>query len=679
MDEEFDLQTVPALIWNNVTYKIPNRKIIGCPPLKKQNFTLIENMSGIINRGELVCILGGSGAGKSTMLDILAKRKTYGSIKGKIYHNGKVRKGKLETTVAGYVRQEDFHLGNLTVKQSLKYAADLRCSEMSNKQKEKKVEDILKALNLKHIQNNLVGDKMNRGISGGESRRLTIGMELLNDPSILFLDEPTSGLDYAATLSVIKLLKEIVVKNNTAGILTIHQPSADVFAIFDKCFILGKIPNQFGEQVYFGGVEKMNYYLEKIGFPIPLGDNPADHVLVITNPYANSELVEYDMEEGNIGYSSSSNDNFSDEDNIIDDINSSRFEGDVVEESDSNTTPKDLKGDDEKRRAEMKEQQTRKVIDSWKESEEVKDLQEKIEKSFEYCDNHKDEIKKATKKFKPTSPPYQLTVLIRRYWQQQSNNKAVPLVPVIILLIIGILIGSSFFQVGYDQQDIQNRVSLLFFLILTSFFIAQPFFEFISSRRILTTHERGASLYSSLVYWLSILINIIPLEVLKGLIFVTCVYWTTNLNDDVYRFGNFLLIYSILVVFMVSYSLMLGSVTPSAEAALGFSSIIFSCMTLFNGFLILEDKIPDYWLWLSYINPLRYVFKFSMMNEFRDVDFDCPSNSTCAYEEGKDLLDFYGADNYDLKYIYLLIVICFALFFSSLILFGLRFCKFEKR
>lgn len=166
-----------------------------------------------------MAILGSSGAGKSTLLDVLAKRKTFGKIEGNVLYNGKVLKTRhLATNIAGYVRQEDFHIASLTVKQTLMYAADLRCYLMPERAKREKVHQLINALSLTGAAESQVGNQLKRGISGGEARRLSIGVEMLNDPDILFLDEPTSGLDSSSSSNVITILKKLVRRRNSAAI-----------------------------------------------------------------------------------------------------------------------------------------------------------------------------------------------------------------------------------------------------------------------------------------------------------------------------------------------------------------------------------------------------------------------------------------------------------------------------
>ena len=157
---------------------------------------LLKGIHGIVKPGEVMAIMGSSGAGKTTCLDILAGKNKRGAVTGEILINGKVPTRQLYKRVSGYVDQEDTLMGTLTVYETLLYSALLRLpGKMSRAAKEQRVRETMAELGIEHIANSMIGMPGKRGISGGEKRRVSIALEVVTSPSILFLDEPTSGLD----------------------------------------------------------------------------------------------------------------------------------------------------------------------------------------------------------------------------------------------------------------------------------------------------------------------------------------------------------------------------------------------------------------------------------------------------------------------------------------------------
>eukprot|EP01097_Dermamoeba_algensis_P005210 TRINITY_DN330_c0_g1_i1.p1 TRINITY_DN330_c0_g1~~TRINITY_DN330_c0_g1_i1.p1 ORF type:complete len:637 (+),score=136.07 TRINITY_DN330_c0_g1_i1:247-1911(+) len=221
--------------------------------------------------------MGGSGAGKTTLLNVLAKRTDLSrgsSTTGEVLLNGREYDRALLKKMAGYVMQDDLFFGEMTVKETLNFAARLRLpADWSPLQRKERVEKVAQQLGLEHTLDTIVGNAMKKGISGGERKRLSVACELLAFPRLLFLDEPTSGLDSVTAFYFVKILKSLV-KSGVTVICTIHQPPAKVFFQFDQVLLLDK-----GETVYFGSTKDAVDYFADAGYPCPNLTNPADHFL----------------------------------------------------------------------------------------------------------------------------------------------------------------------------------------------------------------------------------------------------------------------------------------------------------------------------------------------------------------------------------------------------------------
>ncbi|KAG0210871.1 hypothetical protein BGX28_008838 [Mortierella sp. GBA30] len=254
---------------------------------------IIKNISGRLKTGRTCAVMGPSGAGKTTFLSILAGKvaKTDGSIKV----NGKEQTLTLWKKLIGFVPQEDVMLSDLSVREILMHSARMRQPVyMSHNEKRLKVLEVIQFLGLEHIMDNPIGDVETRGISGGERKRVNIGMELVASPSILFLDEPTSGLDSATSLEVCKLLKRIAQDQFLTVAAVVHSPSPHAFNQFDDLVLLG--PG--GRVVYSGPRDEAAQYFESIGYPIPEDESPADFFISLAAGRVDMQVLIYDSHEG---------------------------------------------------------------------------------------------------------------------------------------------------------------------------------------------------------------------------------------------------------------------------------------------------------------------------------------------------------------------------------------------
>ncbi|GAM23108.1 hypothetical protein SAMD00019534_062830 [Acytostelium subglobosum LB1] len=280
------------LVFRNIVYKVPNKQYSIKKSKKQQenggddeygqkinyqdkDITILHGVSGVIERGELVGLMGPSGSGKSTLLDILAERKSSGTITGSLLVNGK-EIGAAYKNYCAYVTQEDILLPTATVEETLRFHADLRLPHMNDEYKRRKIQQVLDEIGLSHrakskIGGLLPGGIMLRGLSGGEKRRVSIGCGLVTNPSLIFLDEPTSGLDSVNALIVMRTLMRLTDRGVTV-VCSIHQPRQEIWKLFTKVMVVVK-----GHMIYSGG--DIVGYLNELGYPMPPHVNPADFCL----------------------------------------------------------------------------------------------------------------------------------------------------------------------------------------------------------------------------------------------------------------------------------------------------------------------------------------------------------------------------------------------------------------
>ncbi|XP_044500397.1 pleiotropic drug resistance protein 3-like isoform X4 [Mangifera indica] len=241
--------------------------------------------------GVLTALMGISGAGKTTLFDVLAGRKTTGYIEGDIKIGGYPKVQETFARISGYCEQTDVHSPRITVGESLMFSAWLRLSpEIDSKTKAAFVNEVLEIIELDEIKDSLVG-LPGDGLSTEQRKRLTIAVELVANPSIIFMDEPTTGLDARAAAIVMRVVKNVVETGRTI-VCTIHQPSIDIFEAFDELILL----KRGGRVVYSGELgrhsSKLIEYFQRISGVTKIKDNynPATWILELTSPSAEAEL-----------------------------------------------------------------------------------------------------------------------------------------------------------------------------------------------------------------------------------------------------------------------------------------------------------------------------------------------------------------------------------------------------
>ncbi|XP_027346338.1 ABC transporter G family member 23 [Abrus precatorius] len=244
----------------------------------KPETSILNSVSFGARSSEIVAVVGPSGTGKSTLLRIIAGRvkdKDFDPKCISINDHPMTSPAQLRK-ICGFVAQEDNLLPMLTVKETLLFSAKFRLKEMTPKDKELRVESLLQELGLFHVADSFVGDEENRGISGGERKRVSIGVDMIHNPPILLLDEPTSGLDSSSALQVIELLSSMAKAKKRTVVLSIHQPSYRILQYISKFLILSH-----GSVVHNGSLELLEETITKLGFQIPIQLNALEFSMEI--------------------------------------------------------------------------------------------------------------------------------------------------------------------------------------------------------------------------------------------------------------------------------------------------------------------------------------------------------------------------------------------------------------
>ncbi|KAK2969265.1 hypothetical protein RJ640_004059 [Escallonia rubra] len=269
-----------SVTWKDLWVRVPD-KTGGRRPI-------LEGLTGYVEPGEVLAIMGPSGCGKSTLLDALAGRLASNTRQtGEILING--RKQPLAFGTSAYVTQDDTLMTTLTVREAVYYSAQLQLPDsMSRSEKKERADATIREMGLQDAMNTRIGGWSIKGLSGGQKRRVSISIEILKRPKLLFLDEPTSGLDSAASYHVMNRIIKLAQQDKRTVVASIHQPSSEVFELFHNLCLLSS-----GRSVYFGSTSTGNEFFATNGFPCPAMRNPSDHYLRTVN-----KDFDVDIEQG---------------------------------------------------------------------------------------------------------------------------------------------------------------------------------------------------------------------------------------------------------------------------------------------------------------------------------------------------------------------------------------------
>ncbi|XP_063889221.1 protein white-like isoform X2 [Scylla paramamosain] len=237
---------------------------------------ILKNVTGVCRPGELLAIMGASGAGKTTLLNVLTHRNSEKlRITGDLFVNGRRVDPDTLTSRSAYVQQDDLFIGYLTVREQLIFQAALRMDRHRiHEERQARVNQVIMDLGLNGSEHTRIGTPgQDRRLSGGEIKRLSFACEVLTNPSLLFCDEPTSGLDSFMAQNVVSMMKGMAERGKTV-LSTIHQPSSEVFAMFDRVLFLAE-----GRVAFLGSCDEALRFFGKMGMACPDQYNPADHFI----------------------------------------------------------------------------------------------------------------------------------------------------------------------------------------------------------------------------------------------------------------------------------------------------------------------------------------------------------------------------------------------------------------
>uniref|UniRef100_A0A673HEI8 ATP-binding cassette sub-family G member 2-like n=1 Tax=Sinocyclocheilus rhinocerous TaxID=307959 RepID=A0A673HEI8_9TELE len=553
----------PTVTFHNLRYRIKER--LGMFSRQWVEKDILKDVSGILNPG-MNAIMGPTGSGKTSLLDVIAGRKDPKGLKsGQVLVDNTIVTSDLRLCSA-YVVQNDILMGTLTVRENLAFSANLRLSrkEYSSADKQMRVDSVIQELGLKDCADTKIGTMFLRGVSGGEKKRCSIGMELITSPSLLFLDEPTTGLDANTANSIMELLQKLSKQGKTV-IFSIHQPRYSIFSQFDHLTLMNK-----GEIIYAGAANKAITYFEGLGYKCEPFNNPADFFLDVTN-------------------------------------------GTVLSQIHNNKSEKCSNSD------EMVENENPLAV-IYRKSPHFLNVKDRL---IQISDGLDPEVTKGDRVGYATPFYYQLMLVSGRTVRHILRNPQTSYAQLFLNIFFGILVGLIYYQIPHTLPEaLQNRTGAFFFLVINMVFGNLSAVELFISERVLFIHENSSGFYRTSVYFLSkVFADLIPNRILPVFIFSAIPYFMMGLKPDVEAFFLYCVTMSMVSLSAVSLAFLISASVGSFAMANILIALPYVVMMVFGGFLVNLNSMLSGMSWLKWASIFRYGYNALAIIELKDQVF----------------------------------------------------------
>lgn len=573
----------PTLTFQNVRYFVNlKRKFLHRKAEEKE---ILKDVSGIMKPG-MNAILGPTGSGKTSLLDVIAGRKDPKGLRsGQVLVDSEIVNADMRMRSA-YVVQDDILMGTLTVRENLEFSANLRLSriEFSAEDKKLKVNAVIRELSLQDCADTKIGTDFIRGISGGERKRCSIGMELITSPSLIFLDEPTTGLDANTANSLMRLLHTISRKGKTV-IFSIHQPRYSIFRQFDHMTLMNK-----GEIIFAGAPDKALGYFEKAGYKCEAFNNPADFFLDIINGE-----IPPTLDTPVPGLQTNALVSCEDKNQLAFYYRQSEFYSEVEEtlrQITCSTVPKQH--------------------------------------------GFRDKDVYATPFF------YQLLIVSLRTVKNILRNPQTSYAQFALNIFFGVLVGLIYYQIPNTLPEaIQNRVGAFFFLVINMVFGNLSAVELFINERVLFIHENTSGYYRTSTYFLSkVFADLIPNRIFPVFLFSAVSYFMMGMKNEVEAFFLYAFTLSMVSMAAVSLAFLVSASVRTFAVANVLIALPYVFMMVFGGFLVNLNAMLNWMSWLKWISIFRYGLNALTINEMKGQLFYSNTSTTT----GEEYMDQQGID-----------------------------------
>ncbi|MBA0807578.1 hypothetical protein Gohar_023374, partial [Gossypium harknessii] len=604
-----------AMSFDTVNYYVDMPPEMKTQGVAEDRLQLLRGVTGAFRPGVLTALMGVSGAGKTTLMDVLAGRKTGGYIEGDIRISGFPKIQETFARISGYCEQNDIHSPQVTVRESLIYSAFLRLPEDVNKEEKMIfVDEVMELVELDNLKDAIVGLPGVTGLSTEQRKRLTIAVELVANPSIIFMDEPTSGLDARAAAIVMRTVRNTVDTGRTV-VCTIHQPSIDIFEAFDELLLM----KRGGQVIYSGPLGRNSHkiieYFESIpGIPkIKEKYNPATWMLEVSSVAAEVRLG-MDFAEH---YKSSS-----------------LYQRNKALVNELSTPPPGAKD---------------------------------LYFATQYSQSAWGQFKSCLWKQWWT------------YWRSPDYNLVRYFFTLVSALMVGTIfwqVGTKRDTTTDLTMIIGAMYAAVLFVGINNCSTVQPV---VAIERTVFYRERAAGMYSALPYALAQVFCEIPYIFVQTTYYTLIVYAMVGFQWTAAKFFWFFFINFFSFLYFTFYGMMTVSITPNHQVAAIFAAAFYALFNLFSGFFIPRPRIPKWWVWYYWICPVAWTVYGLIVSQYGDIvdTIKAPGNSPDPMV--KDYIkDQYGYDS-DFIGPVAAVLVCFAVFFAFMFAYCIRTLNFQTR
>ncbi|XP_039892996.1 ATP-binding cassette sub-family G member 8 isoform X2 [Simochromis diagramma] len=590
--------------------------------IKGNKQTAINKLSLTVHSGQMLALIGSSGCGKTSLLDIITCRDEGGIMKsGEILINGKHNTPQLVKKSIAHVRQDDRLLPHLTVRETLSFVAKLRLpTHFTQAQRDQRVDDVIAELRLRQCAHTRVGNNYIRGVSGGERRRVSIAVQLLWNPGILILDEPTSGLDSFTAHNLVITLSRLA-RGNRLVLLSVHQPRSDIFQLFDLVVLMSS-----GSAVYCGAAREMVPYFTALGHPCPRYCNPSDYYVDLISIDRRSPEGEAECLERARVLAEQFMEKVRDTDDHM-----WKAAGTDVAQTDSPQQPSRRKEDE--------------VIT---------------------ISRHENRL---------PGKLHQFNTLIKRHMYNDFRDLVTLVVHGFEALLMSLLVGSLYYGAGETRLSIQDTVSLLYMIgALTPFAVVLDVIAKCHTERAMLYHELQDGMYSVTSYFFAKVLGELPEHCVFTLVYGLPIYWLAGLNKAPDRFLlNFLLVW-LMVYCSRAMALFVAALLPTLQTSAFMGNSLFTVFYLTAGYVI---NLENLWLvasWLSYASFMRWGFEGMLQVQFRGNEYSVTIANMSINVDGIHVVEALHMNQYPLYSCYLVLLgVCLG--FMVLYFLSLKFIK----
>ncbi|KAK4886492.1 hypothetical protein RN001_002763 [Aquatica leii] len=583
-------QRAPVNIeFQDLTYTVPQGR--------KGSKMILRSVSGNFRSGQLTAILGPSGAGKSTLLNILAGYKTIGAA-GLVLVNGQPREIKQFRKISRYIMQDNLLQPMLTVQELMMVAADLKLNrELSKDDKLKAVSEILEILRLTPAEHTIT----NR-LSGGEKKRLSVALELINNPPVIFLDEPTTGLDDLASSQCISLLK-LLAEGGRTVICSIHSPSARLFSQFDNAYIVAG-----GQCMFQGYGQEIIPFLSGIGLTCPKHYNPADFIIeVASGEYGNEYLDKMSL--------------------VMDNGRNTSFCKPIDEEIQLGNESSDQLG------------------------------------AITYARTSSDNFSPYNY---DCSIWYQFKILLRRFWIQTFRDSNHLIFKMVLYAVLGVILGSFYLNMGQDGSKAVFNFGFCYTCVIAFLYLPlMPVLLHFPVEVQMIKREHFNQWYGLTAYYLAMSFTTLPLHTVFTICYISIAYFMTDQPLEIQRMSMFLLICILTTFISESFGLMIASVLNMVNSMFLGPCLSVPLMLLAVYGIGQANDIPILIRIAMYFSYLRYGMEGLIVAIYGNgrAILSCPEEEViCPLRDPKFLISFMGMDNVIFWVNVIALIVCFFVF-----------------